>query len=175
VTHKLSRIFLLFSWASFLVSGYFIYERYYDPQRLAFFGHVPTLVSTSGVLPIRIAIPDLQINLPIVPASLSAQRWPTTSQGVSYLLSSSLPGVGNSVYYGHNWPRLLGPLTRAQIGQQLIITTSDGRVQHYYINQIQHLTSSAVDILDPSSDPRITLYTCEGLFDSKRLVITATL
>ncbi len=176
---NLSFVFLFLSAVSFLVAGFFIYERYYDPQRLAIFGPNDVVVvadisaSASAGLPVRLTLPSLGLDLPVIPASVSANHWPTTTQGVSYMVSSALPGAGNSVFYGHNWPRILGTLSQAQVGQQLTITTSDGQVQNYRIQSVEVVKSSAVDILNPSELPRITLYTCAGIFDQNRLVVVA--
>ena len=100
--------------------------------------------------------------------------WQTTSTGVSYLLKSSRPGeVGNSIYYGHNWPRLLGKLRNIKIGQKIYIYSSSGQIITYIVNKISRVSPSEIGVFTPTMRYQLTLYTCIGLADSQRLVVTA--
>lgn len=175
--HKLSYFFLALSLLCFLISGYFVWERYYDPGRLAFIGGEipqPLSASPSAGFPVFLSIPDLDIHQDVYPSRVEKNLWPTTSKGISYLLSSDEPGMGNAVFYGHNWPRILGDLGRARIGQTIEVTIKSGKKLRFRITGIQVVSPKAVEILAPTDNPRITLYTCTGFFDSMRLVVVAT-
>jgi sortase (surface protein transpeptidase) len=60
-------------------------------------------------LPKYLVIPSLELKLPVYTSEIKSGKWETTAEGVSYLLSSGLPGqYSNTVIYGHNWNSLLG-------------------------------------------------------------------
>src|SRR3989344_5513996 len=79
------------------------------------------------VTPKVLRIGELGISLPVVGARLNKNRWETTSEGVSYLIGSPLPGEkGNAVFYGHNWGSILGNLTKAKPGQRISVYFDTG-------------------------------------------------
>jgi len=125
-------------------------------------------------LPIQLTINDLGIFLPVYPVSNPNRQEETTTQGVSYLLESALPGqVGNSIFYGHNWPNLLGPLTQASPGQEIDLKLAGGQTQKYKINQIELIPSNHNYHPPQDQVARLIIYTCAGFFDQKRLVVLA--
>jgi len=92
------------------------------------------------------------------------------------LLDSPIPGrIGNSIFYGHNWTSLLGNLVNAKPGQEISIAFGSGEIERFKISYVQVVKPSQTDILNQTNDRRITLYTCTGFLDSKRLVVVANL
>lgn len=125
-------------------------------------------------MPVSIAIPSLRISLPVYPSTIENGKWQDTKDGVSFLTSSTAPGVGgNSIFYGHNWPSLLGNLTKIKPGDKIFVTLSEKGMQVYTVKYITVVTPDQTHILDTTSDSRLTLYTCTGFLDSKRFVVTA--
>lgn len=123
---------------------------------------------------IRLAIPELSIDIPVVPTHLNGTKWEYTAKGVAYLASTPLPGqFGNSVFYGHNWPNLLARLPQAKPGQQIITTFADGTHRTFLINTTAVVTPDHIEILNPTTDIRLTLFTCTGFLDRERFVVTA--
>jgi len=124
--------------------------------------------------PSAISLPSLGINLPVVITHMDGKKWPTTPSGVSYLANTAIPGdIGNAVFYGHNWPSLLGHLKQAKNGEKLYIQYQDGITKEFTIDSISEVEPNSTEILAQSSTPKITLYTCTGFLDTKRLVVTA--
>lgn len=157
----------------------FFFWQMNNPQRLSFnitgSANYP-LDAASSELPLEIIIPDIKIDLPIIPAKMNKGKWEATTKGVSYLVSSPIPGQkGNSVLYGHNWPNLLGNITKLKPGQPITIKFADGSVKNFRIDATVTVSPDETDILTPSEDQRITLYTCTGFLDSKRFVVVAKL
>lgn len=149
-----------------------------DPNRLAFNQYQPAKVAATKdkKVPQRVVIEDLQINLPVMPAKITNNTWETTDNGASYLASSPLPGQkGNSIIYAHNWASLFGNLVSAKPGQKVDVIYSDGSRKKFFIEYTSTVSPEEASILAPSKDKRITLYTCTGLFDSKRFVVVAVL
>ena len=97
---------------------------------------VPPL-DTSGWSGQRIQVPALGIDLPLSMAGNAAVEDFPPFSGAYILRSSSEPGRGtNSYVFAHAMPELFKPLWSAQIGQQVIVTMSDGQQIHYRITRI---------------------------------------
>lgn len=155
-----------------------------NPARLSF-DSIDTYVSPTSKLedkdideeisqPKLIIIKDIGVNLPIIPAKHPTTKWETTTEGVSYLESSPIPGqVGNSIMYGHDWGSLLGNLPKARPGMTIKIIYDNGTSSDFVITHTQEVTAHETSILKDTQDTRITIYTCIGLFDNKRFVVTA--
>ncbi len=128
------------------------------------------------IQPSRLIISDVGIDLPVVPSQIKDGQWETTNVGVSYLSTSPLPGDrGNSIMYGHNWTNLLGPLVRVKPGDTFTIEFTNQEKRTFTIAGVMTVSPDQTHILNPTNDRRITLYTCTGFMDSKRLVIVAVL
>ncbi|MBP9669945.1 sortase [Candidatus Woesebacteria bacterium] len=150
-------------------SGYLLIERN-TSRHLVYADTSPTKV----VSPIRLTIKSIGLELPIIGAHIVDSKWDITKDGVSYLVTTPLPGsLGNSVMYGHNWSNLLGDLDRVKTGDTITVQNSDGVSHHYIVHFISVVTPDETHIYTNTPDYRLTLYTCTGFLDSKRLVVTA--
>ncbi len=171
--HVLSKITII-AGIVFILYGCVLLWLRNNPKRLSFNNYTSRINYTPRFYPISVAIPDASIQTPIFPSKLKGEGWEITNKGVSYLVSSPIPGTrGNSILYGHNWPTILGNLENVKTGQKVIILTNTGSKKEFIIKSIAIVTPDQVHVLDPSNDVRITLYTCTGFLDSKRLVVTA--
>ena len=174
---KILSWFLILQSFSLLTVG--AYQLYLSeaPTTLSFTNYsAEKTITTSGLTPSRIMISDLGINLPVYQANIVNKVWPTTTQGASYLSSSPLPGnTGNSVIYAHNWVSLFGHLRDARVGQEVVVTYPDHTKKTFVIAYTSVVPSDQASILAPSSDKRLTLYTCTGFLDSQRFVAVAIL
>lgn len=159
-----------------IIFGIFLLWERNNPKRLSFQQYSSTNYSNYNVIPVRIYIPSVNINLPVVQSTIQNNQWPNSTEGISYLTSSPLPGKkGNSILYGHNWNNLLGNLKDTKPGEKIEIEYSDGTIKVFSINAMGVVTPDQTHVLLPSNDVRITLYTCTGFLDTKRLVVTALL
>jgi LPXTG-site transpeptidase (sortase) family protein len=118
----------------------------------------------------------LNIDLPLIPSNITEGKWETTDQGVSYLVSSPIPGEkGNSIMYAHNWASLFGNLPSILPGDLVQIQFSDGTAKEFEVKYTSTVTPDNYSILAPTDDKRITIYTCSGFLDSHRFVAVAIL
>lgn len=171
-----ARLLIIFGLICYGIAVFLIWERN-NPNRLAFKNYSGNFRNVKVANPpIRIIISDLGIDLPIYPAKVVNNQWETTTQGVSYLTSSPIPGeIGNSVIYGHDWVSLFGPLLNARTGERVEIEFSDKTRKTFVIAKTSVVPYNQTDILASTDDRRITLYTCTGFLDSQRMVAVATL
>ncbi len=172
----LSWFFILQSLSLLTVGAYQLYL-HESPTLLSFSNYSYAQQNhVQGLAPTNIAIPSLGINLPIYKSTIVNNVWQTNDLGASYLTSSPTPGAkGNSVIYAHNWTSLFGPLQNAKVGQKIVVTYPDHTKKTFIIAYTSIVSPDQSSILAPSKDKRITLYTCTGLFDSKRFVAVAIL
>lgn len=159
----LGLVFILFSLALFV-------ERF-----------IPTTVKNSEAVeqslvsqPVSITINSIGVNLPVLPASRDNSKFTTTKEGVSYLTDSVLPGLkGNSVFYGHNWPSLLGNLKNTKKGDLIELRYADGQIKFFTVDLIIEMPAKDVSIDSDAEQPILTIYTCSGFLDTKRIIVTA--
>lgn len=171
----LSKILVISGLFFLIFGGYLVWQRY-SPKKLEFKNLEIQQTSSSKITPARIIIPTLQIDNGIYGAKITNNNWQATGDGISYLLSSPVPGSkGNSILYGHNWPSLLGSLTKIKPGEKIKIILSNGKVREFIVEFTSVVDPDQTHILSQTSDARITLYTCTGFLDRQRFVATATL
>lgn len=176
---KLLSWFLILQSFSLLTVGLYQLYLHETPTLLSFNNYTyasPKTDNSESAAPVRIAIPDLGINLPIFKSAIINHVWQTTDLGASYLTSSPLPGSkGNSIVYAHNWVSLFGPLQRAKVGQEVTVTYPNGTKKTFVIAYTSIVSPDQSTILAPTRDERLTMYTCTGIFDSSRFVAVALL
>ncbi len=167
---NLSRFLFFVAGVAFLLTSFLAWQRQTArglPQQHAL---------TNDSQPITVIIKELKIKLPVYPTSLENEDWPTTSKGIFYLVDSAIPGEkGNSIFYGHNWPNLLGALAQAKKGQEIKVLLANGELRRFVITKINLITPDQTHVLSTTSEPFLTIYTCTGFLDRKRLIITAVL
>ena len=57
----------------------------------------------------------------------------------------------------------------------IMVSFTNGQKKLFEVTYTAIVSPSERDILQPSKDKRITIYTCYGFFDEKRFVAVATL
>lgn len=130
--------------------------------------------TNSSTLPKKISIPTLSLQLPVEPTLIKDSTWPTSQTGVSFLENSGKVGsTGNLIFYGHNWKNLLGNLHKVKVGENIVLHGQNGQDFQYSVAFIATVDANDISILADSTDERITLYTCTGFLDQKRLVVVA--
>ena len=123
--------------------------------------------------PKRIAIPTLDLDLPVAPGIVKNNQWTLYDDKISWLATSEPPGSGkNVILYGHNRPPLFGKLTNLQIGEEITVVDNNGVVFTYTVAQRRKVLPEDINVII-SPKNQLTLYTCEGSFDEKRLIVIA--
>jgi LPXTG-site transpeptidase (sortase) family protein len=170
----MSKLLILTGILCYLAGTYLIIERN-SPSRLSFKDYkIDYRKIPANNPPVRIIIRELNIDLPVIPAKIQNNNWETTTNGASYLISSALPGeTGNSIIYAHDWASLFGPLNQAERGMTVDIEYKDKTNKSFVIIGSALVSDRESSILDKTPDKRLTLFTCAGFLDSKRLVTVA--
>ena len=108
------------------------------------------------------------------PKEKPAHKWEVSKNGVSHFKNSAFPGGnGNIVIYGHNKKNILGSLDFLQKGDEISLITEGDAEFKYKVRSIETVSPEKVEVINPTNFEILTIYTCTGLFDSKRLVVKA--
>jgi LPXTG-site transpeptidase (sortase) family protein len=169
----------LFGWIFLGLGGLLIITSFFllPSSSPVSFSQEPELISSSAqVFPQRIKIACLGIDLPVYLVELTGDQWPLFEDGASYLVGSGQIGaIGNAVIYAHNKAHLFGPLTRIKNKDLIEIKDQEGKSFFYRVEKILTVSSSQVGVISATDYPALTLYTCTGFLDQKRLVVVSRL
>lgn len=129
--------------------------------------------SSSYEIPKQIIIPSVSIDLKVAPAKLIRGYWETSSTFASFGEGSAPPGTGsNTVVFAHAREGLFLPLKDVNIGDTIYLLTPS-RHFSYTVDTITEVNPHDVHTIRPTEDERLTLFTCSGFLDSKRLIVVA--
>ncbi len=153
----------------------FVGYRVHKTQRLSFTkAPLATTHPNTPQSPVSIEIIPLSITLPVAPARVEGNNWEINETGASFLTSSApLKNNGNTVIYAHNKSSLFGPLTEIKIGYPITLKSRDGKIYSYSVYKIDTVTPDKIEVIKSVGREELTLYTCTGFADTKRLVVKA--
>ena len=148
----------------------------YAPSRAAAATHALPVASKSDALVFvgRISIPRLKVSTTIYKGVTDLQF----DRGVGYWPGTGiLGGKGNVVLGGHRTsnPRPFYSIEKMKVGD-LITVSRPGKSFRYRVQKVLVVKPTDVWIVDPTSRPTLTLFTCHPRGStSKRYVVRATL
>ena len=126
-----------------------------------------------GELPNRILISDLKIDLPVKPAKIINGYWEVFPDTAAWGEGSGLPGKpGNQVIFAHARYGLFLPLKSVKVGMKVTIKTIS-KEYTYEVKEIKQVYPKELEVIAPTTDETLTLYTCSGFNDTKRLIVIA--
>ncbi len=80
----------------------------------------------------------------------------------------------NLVIFGHNWPNMLGDLKKVKKGDKISVKTLASQEKGYVVTGTYEVYPNETHVLTGTGNAeRLTIITCSGFMDSKRLVVTA--
>ena len=131
--------------------------------------------SEQGIALKSIKIENAMVETSVVKAEITDGNWQISESSANHLSSSSLPKRGgNIVIYGHNTDNIFDNLDTADIGDTIILTDVLGYQYAYRVDSISVVSSKNIEIISPTYYEVLTIYTCTGFLDSKRLVLRAS-
>jgi len=110
---------------------------------------------TRGALLAKLQVPRLNMSVFVLEGSDDG----TLKKGPGHIEETALPGeLGNVGIAGHRDTHFR-PLRNIQINDQIIVTTTTSTM-NYFIDTIDIIHPTDMEILDPTSGPTLTLVTC---------------
>lgn len=168
---------LVLALAGFALSLLAIFFYFYS-QTVLSFKVSPTVVGPAhlrNAYPVNIAIENVGIDVSIIPANIKDGIWQMSDNSATYLENSARPAEGgNVIIYAHNKKQLFAPLHQIKVGNSIVLTTANGTNYEYKVEEIKVVDPSAIEEVVPTNYEVLTVYTCTGLFDSKRLIVKAS-
>lgn len=123
--------------------------------------------------PVRILIPKADIDLRVIDAPIVNGYWQLSETTASYGLGSGHPGTkSNTVIFAHARQGLFYNLKDINLGDIVYIFTKD-KWYRYKVNKITAVYPNQTEVIKPTKNEVLTLYTCTGFYDEKRLIVTA--
>ena len=123
---------------------------------------------------VRVQIPAIRVDAPVV----QGDNWDQLKKGVGQQIGSPNPGSkGNIVLSGHNdvYGEVFRYLDQLQPGDRVILF-SNQRQYTYVVTGTEMVEPTAVEVMAPTQDARITLISCHPyLIDDHRIVVSAVL
>lgn len=124
-------------------------------------------------IPIRIIIPKNNIDLKVTPSEIVNGYWETSEVSASYGLGSGYPqSKSNTVIFAHAREGLFYNLKDVKIGETIYVFSKD-KWFRYKVNKIKTVLPNQIEVISPTKNEILTLYTCSGFYDEKRLIVTA--
>lgn len=124
--------------------------------------------------PYRIVIPSVGINLAVKPSRVVNGLWEIQDDIANYGVGSGIPNKqGNIVIFAHARENLFFGLRMLKNNELISLQTKDGDWLYYKIVEIKEVSPNQIEVIAPSDDKTLTLYTCTGFADSKRLIVVA--
>lgn len=150
--------------------------RFHQARILSFFTKDIPQVSRlrSGEIPVLIKSYPLGVNIKIKEAGIQNGVWQVFPDTASHLESSARIGEGgNIIIYGHNKNEILGPIRWAKESTQIELFDEEGIKYLYQVVKTDVVDPSNLTYILPTQEETLTIYTCVGFLDSKRLIVVA--
>jgi LPXTG-site transpeptidase (sortase) family protein len=129
-----------------------------------------TLPQINTTSPTDIKIPSINLDIAISPSIVKGNNWQLFDDRVAWLSTSALPGKGNTILYAHDRVGLFANLYKLKVGDEIMIYYNKWLT--YKVTELHAVTPTDISSI-LSNKNRLTLYTCVGTFDQKRLVVYA--
>lgn len=123
--------------------------------------------------PLRIIIPSLEIDLSVREAKIVNGFWELSETTASHGAGSANPGQnGNIVIFAHAREKLFLPLRTIKPDAIIYVLTKD-TWHRYQVLNTKIVNPDDVMVIAPTTEETLTLFTCSGFMDSKRLIVAA--
>lgn len=128
-------------------------------------------------VPVRIVLPSIGIDLPIVSQyyDAAANQWPVADDSANFASDGVLANTlsGKAFIYGHWTQKVFGATTHLQAGSLVYIYTDNGHLFEYSYTGYRVVSPSDVTVIqDVDSVPGINVMTCQGTFAQERRIMS---
>jgi len=122
---------------------------------------------------VRITVPARDIDLEVKHAKISQGYWETSEDSASHGEGTANPGErGNVVIFAHAREGFFYNLKDVQKDDVVYVMTQD-KWYRYKISEIKTVYPNNIETIAPTNNEILTLFTCSGFFDEKRLIVKA--
>lgn len=141
-----------------------------EPIELSGFGENE---AEANKVPERLIIPSLDIYIEVERAELVNGYWEVFEHTAGWGEGSGVPGEpGNQVIFAHAREGMFESLKKAQQDMHVLVLTDESWYE-YKITSISEVYPGNTEFIEQTENEILTLYTCSGFQDSKRLIVVA--
>lgn len=120
-----------------------------------------------------IIIPKLDIDLSVMPSKINNGYWEVSETSASHGEGSANPGEnGNVVVFAHARDGLFLNLRNIKKDDEVYVLTDDKKYK-YIVSETTSVYPNDITTVAPTDSEVLTLFTCSGFFDEKRLIVKA--
>lgn len=131
--------------------------------------------SSKDLLIQNIRIENADIDIKVTDSKIVAGVWEISESFANHLIGSAYPNEnGNIVIYGHNTEDIFKNLEKVEIGDTVILKDATGIENSYRVNEIFEVNAHNIEVIKPTIGESLTIFTCSGILDSKRLIVKAS-
>lgn len=124
-------------------------------------------------LPQRILLVSADIDLSVKKAEIINGYWEVFADQAGWGVGSSVPGqLGNIVIFAHARQGLFYNLKRVAKGDDIVLFTKHNWYG-YKVFEVQEVYPNNTQVIESTVEEILTLYTCTGFNDAKRLIVRA--
>lgn len=151
-----------------------------DESRVAALPSLPIPNSTNkkimAGLPNRIVLPDLGIDLKVLPGYYDppTNSWTLSGYNAHFAMVTTAPNNhdGNTMIYGHNNMNVFGRIKPIQSGYKAIVYTENNYSFTYSYVSTVGLEPQDTSVFDYTGPPILTIQTCSGNWNEVRQMYT---
>lgn len=126
--------------------------------------------------PGSLSVPSLKINVAVTEGGIVSGNWILSDKDALYLPTSGKIGEGyNTIIYAHNTDILFGNLRNINQEDVIVLKDKKGKEFKYKVFSKEDVNPQDLRKLYSTEKNIVTLFTCDGWFDSKRLLVKARL
>jgi len=160
----------------FLVLGLFfifvfLFWRYHQVRILSFSSSSVLSESQTeeiGFSPVYIKSYPVGVDVEVIPAKIENNIWPVYDKKAGYIINGK-----NLIIYGHNKNDILGPIRYVVAGSSIILLDSSKNEYMYEVIKTDIVDPGNLKYIENTNEEQLTVYTCTGIFDSKRFIVVA--
>ena len=130
-------------------------------------------IADENKIPRMIIIPSLNVFLDVRVSEIKGGYWEVFEEVAGWGVGSGVPGEGgNQVIFAHARDGLFASLKDAEEGMRILVLTNDSWYE-YEVAIIDEVYPRNTRYIEQTENEILTLYTCSGFNDTKRLIVIA--
>lgn len=172
-TYMKREIFFIINGILLIIFGVFLLVSY-STLSLPLSNSSIASVSAQPLWPKSINITKSKVTAQVRAGGYENGKWILDDNYAFYLPTSGKLGQGgNTILYAHTRDRLFGSLKKTSVGDIIILGDANGKIYSYKVYSIESIKPYQVEKIETNLKDTVTLFTCDGWFDEKRLVVKA--
>lgn len=117
----------------------------------------------------ELQIPRIGIDTKVIKGGLFNGKWLLTDKYAQYYLPTN---QSDFIIYAHDTQPLFGKLINIKPGDKIMLKKTNGQFLTYQVTAIAKVKPTETEKVNPQAGNEILLYTCNGIFDQYRLLVT---